>query len=596
MRDVVNKNVTEEQLIETARARVLARLVDKHEALLHDRPADRGGRGRARHRRRPARARWRSAAQLVGQARRGHGAASARTCPSRTRRSSGARMDTLAEIARKQRLLRDAARGATGVDAHACTTSTTQRARGHPRARRPPARATCSSARAATARASTRWDEQLKLDVWDEAFAALRRRSATLPRHAPGDGARCRGTTSTSGSRTASSPREYRKALQEPPQPAVRQGRRHVHPPHEPRGRRGRRAQARLLRLRRRLRPDADARASASTFLQRLGAVEPSERARLPIAAGATRTDRPSSAKPRTRSLPPARAPAARRERYRLRFEKTGPAALLGHLDLVRELPRVMRRAGAAHRLQRGLPPEARHELRAGALARRREPRRVRRREAHRRSVAGRAARGGSSTRRAAACASSKPRLRARAKDPSIAGDRQRRDATSSRCAESALGELGGRAGLEALVRAFLEKTELRVRRNIEGLGKLVDVRALHPLARARRRRRAQSRARPRGRRRAARAAGRDDRDRTLRARPRSPSSSRPWSGARLPAPGRAHALHTDAGSLCLRRQRSAMRDQPTNRAHCATTSLVDDSVPHTSHLATLLETTSIFE
>ena len=31
--------------------------------------------------------------------------------------------------------------------------------------------------------------------------------------------------------------------------------------------------------------------------------------------------------------------------RYRLRFEKKGPAALLGHLDLVRELPRIFRRA-----------------------------------------------------------------------------------------------------------------------------------------------------------------------------------------------------------------------------------------------------------
>jgi radical SAM family uncharacterized protein/radical SAM-linked protein len=32
--------------------------------------------------------------------------------------------------------------------------------------------------------------------------------------------------------------------------------------------------------------------------------------------------------------------------RYRFRFEKTGPAALLGHLDLVRELPRIFRRLG----------------------------------------------------------------------------------------------------------------------------------------------------------------------------------------------------------------------------------------------------------
>ena len=50
MRDVVEQERHRRALIETARARVLARLV-AHEALLHDRPADRDGRGRARHRR-----------------------------------------------------------------------------------------------------------------------------------------------------------------------------------------------------------------------------------------------------------------------------------------------------------------------------------------------------------------------------------------------------------------------------------------------------------------------------------------------------------------------------------------------------------------
>ncbi len=50
MRDVVNKNVTEEQLLETAE-RVFSRGLGQDEALLHDRPADRDRRGRARHRR-----------------------------------------------------------------------------------------------------------------------------------------------------------------------------------------------------------------------------------------------------------------------------------------------------------------------------------------------------------------------------------------------------------------------------------------------------------------------------------------------------------------------------------------------------------------
>src|SRR5262249_17483235 len=44
----------------------------------------------------------------------------------------------------------------------------------------------------------------------------------------------------------------------------------------------------------------------------------------------------------RFRPLRPGGAPV----RYRLRYAKTGPAALLGHLDLMRELARTLRRAG----------------------------------------------------------------------------------------------------------------------------------------------------------------------------------------------------------------------------------------------------------
>jgi radical SAM family uncharacterized protein/radical SAM-linked protein len=44
--------------------------------------------------------------------------------------------------------------------------------------------------------------------------------------------------------------------------------------------------------------------------------------------------------------------------RYRLRFEKTGRALLLGHLDLVRELPRIMRRAGVHFWISKGFHPK----------------------------------------------------------------------------------------------------------------------------------------------------------------------------------------------------------------------------------------------
>ena len=61
MRDVITKNVTEEDIIESAH-RVFGRGFSAHEALLHDRPADRDRRGRASASSRPRRACRRSAA------------------------------------------------------------------------------------------------------------------------------------------------------------------------------------------------------------------------------------------------------------------------------------------------------------------------------------------------------------------------------------------------------------------------------------------------------------------------------------------------------------------------------------------------------
>jgi len=44
--------------------------------------------------------------------------------------------------------------------------------------------------------------------------------------------------------------------------------------------------------------------------------------------------------------------------RYRLRYQKLGPAALLGHLDLIRELPRILRRAAIPVAYSRGFHPK----------------------------------------------------------------------------------------------------------------------------------------------------------------------------------------------------------------------------------------------
>ncbi len=45
-------------------------------------------------------------------------------------------------------------------------------------------------------------------------------------------------------------------------------------------------------------------------------------------------------------------------ERFRLRFEKSGPMALLGHLDIVRELPRIFRRVGQEQIYTGGFNPK----------------------------------------------------------------------------------------------------------------------------------------------------------------------------------------------------------------------------------------------
>ncbi len=49
---------------------------------------------------------------------------------------------------------------------------------------------------------------------------------------------------------------------------------------------------------------------------------------------------------------------ASRGHRYRFRFEKIGPVSMLGHLDLIREIPRVMRRAGVTMVYTSGFHPK----------------------------------------------------------------------------------------------------------------------------------------------------------------------------------------------------------------------------------------------
>ncbi|MDF3065049.1 MAG: hypothetical protein K0R38_650 [Polyangiaceae bacterium] len=119
-------------------------------------------------------------------------------------------------------------------------------------------------------------------------------------------------------------------------------------------------------------------RVERKDFLNRLGALEPNQRVSLPIVREEGAGKKKKSPEPLAfgMELPPeelAKRPAERKrprpelfrpirtgtpQRFRLRFTKTGAVALLGHLDLIREVPRVIRRAGIKTAYTEGFHPK----------------------------------------------------------------------------------------------------------------------------------------------------------------------------------------------------------------------------------------------
>jgi radical SAM-linked protein len=83
-------------------------------------------------------------------------------------------------------------------------------------------------------------------------------------------------------------------------------------------------------------------------YLRRMNAWQPA--AARPAVTPPPAADAAASATPRAagpkRPAPPVRASQGEARRYRLRYTKLGRVAFLGHLDLVRHLPRIFRRAG----------------------------------------------------------------------------------------------------------------------------------------------------------------------------------------------------------------------------------------------------------
>ncbi|XXX74339.1 TIGR03960 family B12-binding radical SAM protein [Sorangium sp. So ce134] len=406
MRDVVNKNVTEEQLLETAE-RVFSRGWGKMKLYFMiglPTETDEDVRGIVE-----------TGARAAGAGRRAAGrgkpvdvTVSVSThVPKPHTPFQWAAMDTLAEVGRKQQLLRDTVRPYRAVtlkthEAHASVLEGIF-ARGDRLLADVLERAWRNGARFDS------WDDQLKLAVWEEAFTHLgvdrARYLGTLPVTA-----RLPWDHIDVGLEEGFLAKEYRKALQSRLSPPCgKVAGMFVHHTN---------LEDASADTRRLVCYDCGVacdmtqmREERLTFLDRLGAhrrslpvltdaaaslpaaaPSPAAAAPSPAAAGGPSAERapagdaepprasdaePPRASdaepPRASAEEPARAeasapPRAQRGapapkgrggfRYRFRFEKTGPMALLGHLDVVRELPRVLRRVGAPMTYTAGFHPK----------------------------------------------------------------------------------------------------------------------------------------------------------------------------------------------------------------------------------------------
>ncbi|MBN1612653.1 MAG: TIGR03960 family B12-binding radical SAM protein [Polyangiaceae bacterium] len=275
-------------------------------------------------------------------------------------------MNAVPEIERKQRLLRDALRGARGIETrfHHANTSWLEAAlaRGDRRLGPVLERAFSRGARFDS------WEDQLRLDLWQEALAHYGIDVDGLLRELP-PGARLPWDHVHVGLAGGFLEREYRRALRlrvtppcgKPPDMVV----------HHASAAAARADNRRLIcydcgvscdltRMRERrigflekmeAGADGPTLPTASPQPPALEQVEtPSGEATQGIETAARSQWSPERYRPKRRGGAAAR--------WRLRYSKLGPSALLGHLDLARELPRVVRRAGVRTGYTQGFRPK----------------------------------------------------------------------------------------------------------------------------------------------------------------------------------------------------------------------------------------------
>jgi radical SAM family uncharacterized protein/radical SAM-linked protein len=381
-------------------------------------------------------------------------------------------MDALSEVERKQALLRDAVRRVKGLGLklHDATTSVLEGilARGDRRLGNVIERAFLGGARFDS------WDDHLRLDLWEEALAHFdvdtRPFLGTIA-----VGARVPWDHLDVGLEDGFLAREYRKALAgraSPPCGKVAGAFIHATNAAD--------AEAEKRRL---VCYDCGIacdlgkmRSERLVYLRKLGAHERPVAPAPPVAAAGESEavapkPRPRKARPETfRPVRPGGAP----QRFRLRFEKTGPAALLGHLDLARELPRAIRRAGVRLRYSEGFHPKP--DLSFGpalSLGVASLDEYVDAKLIDAPAVDELVARLETATAGGLRFVAAKPLV---AEDPPVSSV-----VTGARyvlaLAEDVVREHGGRAGLEERLQALLARSEAKIRRDVGGVGKIVDVR-----------------------------------------------------------------------------------------------------------------------
>ncbi len=349
MRDVINKNVTEEQLIDTAE-RIFSKGWDRMKLYFMiglPTEQDEDIRGIVETGRRALDA-GKNAMKKAGK-----GKAVARASvtvsvsthvPKPHTPFQWCAMDTLDQIEHKQQLLRDTAR-ALRVDlkTHSARESILEGifARGDRRLADVIEEAFRNGARFDS------WEEHLKLGVWQAAFAKFGvdtgRYLGTLPVNG-----RLPWDHLDIGLEDGFLAREYRRALQDRLSPPC--GKAVGMFVHHTNVADAQADQRRLVCYDCGVACDmTQMREERIDFLARMGAATPDALRRLPLLP-------PEPAEPGQE--PTASAPRKVVHRYRISYEKLGPVAFLGHLDLVRELPRVLRRIEVPMAYTEGFHPK----------------------------------------------------------------------------------------------------------------------------------------------------------------------------------------------------------------------------------------------